>query len=140
MTIYLEPDKLESYILRYCDRLEEKGLTEQEIDIRVENHLHNVIVKYTKVQQDRMWKELLDTVGQRGGISVLLEYCSLPHSEFQHYSQVHKRSYSKGNVSDNMAKKELSPDNYKYYKYIQSKGLNKNLYHKRLNAKVYKDK
>jgi len=58
--IYLTEKQLSEYILKYSQRLEDSGLNKDEVEIRLESHLKtNVVIKYTKAWQDRVYKELM---------------------------------------------------------------------------------
>lgn len=127
MSIYLEQGELDDYVKKYKQRLRESGLSEDEVSVRLESHLKtNVIILYTKEWQDKAFNELLWTIQNvEGGYWIVQEYCNMPHVEFEHYSQRARRSYEKNNISNNMAKKELSPENFENFK--RFKELWKNL-------------
>ena len=120
MTIYLLDNQLEKYIYNYSKRLEEQGLNDEEIEIRLKSHLStNVIIKYSKNWQDRVYKELLHLIMEvPGGYWQVQEYISRPHVEFEHYKHRSRKSYEKGNVSLAMAKKELPKHQFEIYKLI----------------------
>lgn len=131
MTIYLEQSKVLPYVKDYAERLRENGLSEDETIMRLESHLkNNVIILYSKEWQDDVFNYLLWTIQNvEGGYWIIQEYCNMPHVEYEHYSQRGKRSYEKNNVSEPMAKKELSEENFenflKYqemWKRIKTKG------------------
>jgi len=115
--IYLTEKQLSEYILKYSQRLEDSGLNKDEVEIRLESHLKtNVVIKYTKAWQDRVYKELMYIWTEvPGGYWQLQDLMHSPHVEFEHYSNRSKQSYEKGNVSLSMAKKELCPEQYKFY-------------------------
>lgn len=117
MTIYLRDKEIDKYIDKYTLRLLKQGLDIVEIDKRITSHLkNNVVITYTKKWQDQVWDNLMETMAQPGGYWVLQDYCNMKHVEFEHYKHKCKRSYYKGNVTEDMAKKELPKKNFEQYK------------------------
>ena len=116
--IYLLDNQLEEYIFKYAERLEEQGLDDKEIELRLKSHLStNVIVKYSKEWQDKKYQELLHLISDvPGGYWQVQEYIRNPHVEFEHYKHRGRRSYEKGNVTLSMAKKELPEQQFEIYK------------------------
>lgn len=128
MTIYLLDNQLEDYILRYSERLEQQGLNDKEIELRLKSHLStNVVIKYSKKWQDIKYKELLYLITDvPGGYWQVQEYINNPHVEFEHYKHRSRRSYEKGNVSLSMAKKELPENQFEIYKLFNKSKIKKN--------------
>jgi len=120
MTIYLKAEEVEKYLERYIGKLEEYGLNDEEIEKRLEYHTkNNIVIKYTKEWQNKVWDNLMDTWNQQGGYWVIQDYIHTPHVEFEHYTQKHKRSYEKGNVPLGMASKELTDKSFRFYKHFK---------------------
>lgn len=131
--IYIQQDKIEDYIEKYISKLEESCISSEEIEDRLERHIKkNVIIKYDKEWKDSKYDEIMHLLTEvPGGYWIVQEYMRMPHVEFQHDSQIYRKSYEKGNISDEMAKNELTEKGYGYYKHFKSKGLTKNTWFKK---------
>lgn len=117
MSIILEPGDIPKSIDRYVDMLERQGLSSENIDRRIDSYLKNhVVLKYSKEWQDARLDEMIKTILEvDGGYFQIQELLNQPHVEFEHHRERNRQSYEKGNVSDAMAKRELTEHGYKSY-------------------------
>lgn len=118
MGFYLEQKEVKDYFDRRKGELQDLGMSDIEINGTLSlEYTDRVIVKYTKEEQDIMlnyWIKMILEV--KGGYWQFIELMQKPHSEFSHYSFRKTMSYEKGNVTDNIAQKELTKDAFKNYK------------------------
>ena len=107
--IYLKEEEIPSYMVKFEEKLASRGYSPKDIENISEYHFKNdVIIKYNKEKQDEMWNNLMETWSQKGGTQVLISYCMQPHSVFEHYSQIARKSAEKDNLTPNMEEKEYS--------------------------------
>ena len=117
MTIYLKEDEVKDYFDTQTVSLREKGYTEVQISgILSLHYTKDTIIKYSEEEQDLMldyWLKIILEV--EGGYWQVQELINQPHSEFTHYSMRDMKSYERGNISKQMAKRELNADQYEVY-------------------------
>lgn len=135
--IYLQEHEVEGYIATQRTTLQTKGYSENQISgILALHYTKDMIIKYSKEEQDLMldyWiKLILET---DGGYWQVQELIQQPHSEFTHYTAKDCKSYERGNISKQMAKRELDSSAYKSYcKRLDSNAKRK--VYKRIKGKV----
>jgi len=117
MSIYIQPEKIEEYLIKYTQKLKEAKLTEEEIVIKLKKFVQNeLVIIYTKEFMDENLNYWIDTIlNVQGGYWIVQDLIHQPHCEYEHYQWRNKMSYEKGNVGNQTAKRELTPRNYEIY-------------------------
>lgn len=82
----MNKEEMRQHLISFVEELEKEGLSEDEIDNRIgAYYTNNIIRKYSKEEQDKMWQELMHIMFEvEGG------YWHIVHNmnywpEFEHY-------------------------------------------------------
>ena len=114
--VFLNPQDIPDYLIKYKEQQLLKGYTEYQINAHAVIHFTDTIIpKYTRDWQDNNLKEWIDMIlyepeGYSKAQSLLEKTTT-----FEHYKHVNTTSYAKGNVGDQRAKRELTPKGYETY-------------------------
>lgn len=85
--LIMEKEELRRHLLTYIEELEDEGLSKDEIDSRIgAYYTNNMIRKYSREEQDKMWDELMYIMFEvEGGYWHIVKNMDY-WPEFEHYN------------------------------------------------------
>ncbi len=121
--VFLSPEDIPTYLDNYKEQQQLKGYTEFQVNAQAVIHFTDTIIpKYTKGWQDNNLDEWINMIlYEPEGYSKAMSLMDST-STYEHYKHQNTTSYSKGNIGDQRAKRELTPKAYESY--IQFKVFN----------------